>query len=294
MRNWIALVLLFFTVISAGASSAELKPYTVFLKAGKKLIDIKDHSESVLTKGIYARVLELDPTRRDQFYVYDKSGKARYLTDAQDLVEVAEDVRLLPDINAEKLYPPKSVFRTENKFARFDSQLSLHIDSLSLTSLNEIYSDEISSVMTNRYELRTLYLSELPFHIGLTMNYQSAYWKNDIEKVKISILSFGPIFQYNVLQDDELKIKALMSAETAPIYSGLSANNTDKYSALLFDAGLESEWQTPIGILSLGGHYRHHTLKLKSTTRDSLLLPPKEYGLNSFGATIGYKIEWSL
>lgn len=279
---------------SLAGFAADMQPYTVYLKPGKKIINLKDKTEWFIPKGIYAKVLELDPKRRDQFYVYNNAGVAQYITDADGLVEIAEDIRLLPNLDAEKTYPPKSVFKSENKTALFDSQFSLHFDSLGLSSLNEIYSDEISSVMANRYEARTLYVSELPFQFGALLNYQSAYWKNDVEQVKISILSFGPIFQYDVLRDDELRIKALMSAETAPIYSGISANYEDKYSALLFDFGLESEWETPVGTLSLGGHYRHHELKLQKTSRQNIQLPPKEYGLNSFGATIGYKFEWSL
>lgn len=287
-------ILLVGIILSLSLQAAELAPYTVYLKQGKRLINLNDKSESILPKGIYAKVLELDPKRRDQFYVYDKSGKAIYITDAEGLVEIAEDIRLLPNVDAEKIYPPKSVFKTENKTALFDSQFSIHFDSLGLSSLNEIYNDEISSVLSNRYEARTLYASDLSFNFGVCLNYQSAYWKNDVEEVKISILSFGPIFQYNIVRDDDLKIKALMSAETAPIYSGTTSNYTDKYSAILFDFGLESEWETPVGIVSLGGHYRHHELKLQKTTRQNIQLPPKEYGLNSFGATIGYKVEWNL
>lgn len=281
-------------LVSFSVFAADPVPYTVFFKTGKKLIRLDNKKEYYVPKGIYAKVLELDPKRRDQFYVYDSSGKAVYITDAEDLVEIAEDVRLLPNVDATKMYPPKSVFRAENKTANFDSQFSVHFDNLGLRSLNEIYADDIDSVLSTRYEARTVYLSDLPFHFGLSLNYQSAYWKNDIEEVKISILSFGPIFQYNIVNDDDIKVKALMSAETAPIYTGISANNKDYFSALLFDVGLESEWETPLGIFSLGGHFRHHELKLRKTTRENISLPPKEYGLNSFGATIGYKYEWSL
>lgn len=285
---------LFFLLFSFSVFAADPVPYTVYFRAGKRLIRLADKTEYFVPKGMYVKVLELDPKRRDQFYVYDKSGKAVYITDATDLIEVAEDVRLLPSLDAEKIYPPKSVFRAENKTANFDSQFSVHFDNLGLQSLNEIYADDINSVLSTRYEARTIYLSDSSFHFGLSLNYQSAYWKNDIEEVKISILSFGPIFQYNIVHDDDLKVKALMSAETAPIYTGITAKNKDDFSALLFDVGLESEWETPVGFFSLGGHFRHHELKLRNTTRININLPPKEYSLNSIGATIGYKYEWSL
>lgn len=287
----------FYLFLSTVLWAEEKTPYTVYLKEGKRLIRLKDNTESILSKSIYAKVLELDVKRRDQFYVYDKTGKAIYLTDAYGMVEIADDIRLLPSLDAQKIYPPKSVFKAENKMANFDTQFSVHLDNLNLGTLNGIYSEEIQNVFSPRYEIRTLYAPAWPFHFGLNLNYQSSYWKNDSEEVKLSILSFGPVFQYNIIQDDEIKIKGLMGAETALIYSGTTDKYKDDYSALLLDLGIESEWRTTIGIVSLGAHYRHHELKLKKTSRDSTQFPSTGYSfysLNSWGASIGYTYEWGL
>jgi hypothetical protein len=287
-------IFLLFLLFMSHVFAEDLKPYTVYLRPGKILTTIKDHKEVTLSKGIYAKVLELNPKRRDQFYVYDKDGKAKYLTDAEGLVEIAEDVRILPGVDAEKVYPPQSVFKTENKIAKFDTQLNLHFDNLGLSALNDVYSDEIKNVLSTRYEIRTLYVSEFPIHFGFSLNYQSAYWKNDVEDVKISILSFGPHFLYNFYQNENFIINATLGAETAPIYQGTTATYTDKYSATLFDLGVESEWKTSLGILSLGSHIRHHEITLTSSNRPNLTLTPKELSLNSIGVMVGYKIEWNL
>ena len=100
--------------------------------------------------------------------------------------------------------------------------------------------------------------------------------------------------QYNFYKDENVVVNALMGAEIAPIYRGSTASQTDKYSAMLFDLGVESEWQSPLGILTLGSHIRHHELALSQTTRTNLQLTPKEFSLNSFGVMVGYKIEWDL
>ena len=288
------LILLLFTFISLGLSAEEPKPYTAFIIAGAVLTKLSDKSQVILSEGLYVKVLEINPKRRDQFIVYDKSGVAKYQVGALDLVEVAEDYKILPVYEAKKVYPPKSDFKTENKFAKFDSQFNFHVDSLALASLNNIYNDQISSVISPRYEIRTLYVTELPLEMGFNLNYQSTYWKNDIEEVKLSILSLGPQFKYKFNEIKNFKLAALLGAEIAPIYQGSAGALKDKYSAILYDLGVESEWHYPFGIFTLGSHYRLHRLALSETNRTDSEFLPKEYTVSSFGIMFGYKIEWEL
>lgn len=270
------------------------KPYTVYLREGTLLKRLKDNQTLELSKGIYAKVLELNPKRRDRFYVYDNSGVAVYETSAMGISEIEDDIRLLPNVNAEKIYPPKSVLKTTDKIAMFDSQFSLHFDNLGVAPLNDIYSDQISSVISTRYEIRTLYVSVLPFEFGFTFNYQSAYWKNDFEDVKLSILSVGPQFKYNLFKNDSFNAHVLFGAEIPLLYEGTTANFKDKYSAQMYDLGVESEWLSPMGIITFGSHFRHHQVALSDSDRINLELTPKEFTLNSLGVMLGYKIEWEL
>lgn len=286
--------LILFFLSSFSILAQELKPYTVFLKEGTVLIDLKDKKEVILSKGIYAKVLELNPKRRNEFYVYDKNDVALYRTSAQGLVEIADDIQILPELDAQKIYPPKSEFKSADLVARFESQLSLHFDNLQVAPFNNIYNDQISSVLSTRYEVRTLYVSDLPFKFGFNLNYQSAYWKNDIEDVRLSILSVGPQFKYNFYKNESFNAHFVGGAELALVYEGRSATFTDKYSAQLYDLGIESEWTSPLGILTLGSHFRHHEIALSETNRTNLNLVPKEFSVNSLGIMLGYKIEWGL
>ena len=288
------ITLLLIVLISLSLSAEELKPYSAYIKAGAVLTKLADQSLLILSEGLYVKVLEINPKKRDQFIVYDKSGVAKYQVGALDLVEVAEDYKILPVYEAKKVYPPKSDFKTENKFAKLDSQFNFHVDSLSLSSLNNIYNDQISSVISPRYEIRTLYVSNLPLEIGFNLNYQSTYWKNDIEEVKLSILSLGPQFKYNFNEFKNFKLAGLFGAEIAPIYQGISGAFKDQYSATLYDLGVESEWNYSFGIFTLGSHYRLHRLALSETNRINNEFLPKEYTISSFGIMFGYKIEWEL
>jgi hypothetical protein len=291
MKNTFLIILLF---LSFKIMAETQSPYTVFIKPGARLTNTLDKTEVILEKGIYAKVLEINPKRRDIFNVYDKSGLIKYRVSALDLVEIAEDIKLLPQINAEKIYRPKSALKAEQAFARFDSQFSVHVDSLQISDLDNIYFNQASSVFATRYEARTLYVSELPVEFGFNFNSQSVYWKNEAESVKISILSLGPQFKYKFYQDNDFNLHALLGAEIALLYKGSTDLYNDKYSATLFDIGIESEWQSSLGLFSFGSHFRKHSIALTESNRTNLELVPKEFSLSSLGLMVGYKMEWDL
>lgn len=273
---------------------AELVPYTVYLKKGTILKSLKDKKYYTLNEGKYVKVKELNPKRRDLFYVYDNNGLAVYETDSDGIVEIAQDIQLLPTINAEKVYPPKSAFKAADRTALFESQFSLNVETMDLKAFNDIYSDNISYVIANRFEARTLYVSELPFQFGFNINYQTAYWKNDYEEIKLSILSLGPQVKYKIFEQEKYNAHALMSVELAPFYHGATDRFSDKYKAQLYDLGIESEWQTVLGRIALGGHFRHHQVALSESDRLNIEEKPEEFTVNSLGFNVGYKLDWEL
>ncbi len=281
-------------VFSSTVVAKELSPYTVYIKAGAVLETLDGKSKIFLDKGIYAKVLEEDPLKRDIFQVYDKRMKPKYEVLSQYIVEIAEDTKLLPNLDPQKVYPPQSVFQIENTIANYETQFNFHVDSLQLAELNEIYNDKISYILSYRYEMRTLFTSTLPFLFGASLNYQAASWTNEFETINLTILSLGPTFKYKRTIFDNITASAVVGGEFAPVYKGASSKLQESYTALIYDLGAEAEWKTAYGNLSLGTHFRHHYLTLDKTNRESLKTTPKEYSLSSLGAMIGYRFEWSL
>jgi hypothetical protein len=274
---------------------AETKmPYPVFIKAGTVLTNLKDNSAIILSTGIYAKVLETNIEQRNLFNLYDKKGVPKYQLSAEGIVEIEEDFKILPTFDSEKVYPPKSTLKVQNKFAQFDSQINLHLDTLQISNLNSIYGHQTSTVPAARYEARTLYTTNLPLEFGFGLNYQSAYWKNDIEGIRLSILSLGPQFKYNFYTEDDFNIYFFLGSEIAPIYQVSTALYSEKYSAILIDCGVESQWNSPLGTIQFGSHFRHHNIALTESNRPNLDLVPKEFSLDSLGFMIGYKIIWNL
>jgi hypothetical protein len=289
------IILIFLCFLNVAANAKELLPYTVFLKEGAPLTSIKFHTVKVLSKSVYAKAKETNIDKRDEFIVYDKENKPAYYVEAKYVVDVDEDYAILPKVDATKIYPPRTFFGEENKFAPLETQVNLHLESFMLSSLNEIYRDKIAAVLANRFELRTMYHTHLPYSLGASVNYQTAFWRNDYEEIKLSILSLGPHFKYSFQNfSDNFKLSALLGGEFAPLYEGVSALSREDYTATLYDVGVEAEWSTQWGTLSLGSHFRHHEITLLKSDRPLLKTNPKEFTLNTFGGMIGYKIDWSL
>lgn len=296
--NRLELILaLFLTFSGAKAVAAAKLPvvrYTVYLKPGSVLTSLTDKKESKLAKGIYASVSEVDPRKRDVFIVYNKDGNALYQTSSESVVEVADDIRLLPKYSADITYPPPKDFQKNDEYAFFDTQFNLHYDNLLTTEFNSIYSDQLSSVLATRFEFRTLYVSTLPLNMGLNLNYQTTSWRNDVDQVKLSILSFGPQFQHFFYKGETSALSFLFGAEYAPIYRTSSGNSVERYQAMILDIGFEGILATDYGKWSAGTHFRRHDLTLKESSREGLQPSSEEIVINSIGIMIGYKYEWNL
>jgi hypothetical protein len=270
------------------------KPYRVFIKAGSFLTDLKTDKDFILEKGMYALVLENNSAKRDKFLVYDKSEKPIYETSALSILEIEDEIRLLPNHRADVTYPAQSTLKSYNTYAFLDTQVNFHIDQLSTSPLDPIYKQNLQSALSNRIELRTVYSSELPVNFGLALNFQSAYWQNEFQDINLTILSFGPHFQRYIYEVNDFAVSLHLGAEYAPYYRSTANINTDDFNAVIFNFGAETLWNTKHGKWTFGAHYRRHDATLKSSNRLDINETPREIIIHSLGIMIGYKYEWNL
>ena len=284
-----------FFIFSISAFAEDKKPYTVFIRSGSSLIRISDRVEFVISKGIYANVLETNTSKRDLFVVYNKDGRPIYETSSMGIVEVAEDLKILPNVDAEVVFPAPSVLKANDKIANLNSQFNIHLESLQTSALNTIYGQNLSSALGPRYEFRTMYESILPINVGVNVNFQSFQWNNNFdEHTTLSIFSFGPQIERVIYVEDTIAASVFLGAEFSPFYQSKTGVFKDKYTTMLFDVGIEGNWSTQYGRWCIGAHFRHHDLTLSETTRLDLAPVPEEISLNSIGAMVGYKYEWDL
>ena len=274
--------------------AADLKTYKVYLKEGTILIKLKDKTNHVISRGIYAHVLEIDPLKRDRFIVYDKTMRPVFETSALGVVEIEKDIAILPDIDAETIYPAPTVFKANNKNAFFDTQFNFYIDNINLAPLNNFYESEVKSALGTRFEVRTLYSSDLPVNFGLNLSYQTANWPIEDDTVKFSALSFGPHIQRYVYQEEKMAVSLILGAEYSPLLQTTSEEFKFKYHAIMLNLATEFLWQTDYGKISAGINYRKYDLNLINLPNKEISVSPEDISLFSIGVMVGYKYEWDL
>ena len=108
-------IILFTLIILSNVIANDLKPYKVYLKEGTVLTSLVDKKDQRITRGIYVYVLETDYQKRDMFIVYDKNMKPAFETTALGVVEIKKDIAILPEVDAEVIYPPPTVLNASNK-----------------------------------------------------------------------------------------------------------------------------------------------------------------------------------
>lgn len=273
----------------------ERKQYTVFIKPYAVLTSLHTYAIYQNPKGFYAKVVEVNSNLRDQFYVYDKNGKAQYTVEANDVVEIENDINLFTNETGDKFYPLQSQFRTTNKIFPLESELAFHLDSLDLSSLNEFLQSEVNTTSAPRYTFNTHYVSILPVNIGFNFNYQSASWiDQNLVDSRLSIIAMGPEFKIKLLTNETYKLGLMLSYEFSPLYEISSGQGKDKFSAYMWNLGVQNEFSTPIGLINLGVDFRKHYLTFKNSTREIQSISPNEYTVTSLGLSVGYKIDWEL
>lgn len=292
--KYFLLAILFVTSVYA----EDKKPRKVYLKPGVILLK-KSGERYQTTKGIYTFVTPVDETKK-LFNVISKKGLTDWHVEAESISEIEDEIRILPNIDANVTYPAPLNHQSENKFALIDTNFNMHLENFSVNAFNSIYQTSSTSVLSPRYELRTLYISDMPVNIGIGLNYQTVTYKSgeeavdDANDLTFTILSFGPQLERVVYTEDILSISIIGGAEFAPIYQVVQGEFKEKYNAMLFDIGIEGSWNTSYGKWSLGTHFRHHDLTLSETNRASVNPIPESITTNSIGVMAGYKYEWNL
>ena len=273
-------------------AQAQPKLHHVFLKPGKILTDLKTNEEKKITKGIIVLIAESNLSKGDPFLVYNKKGEPTYSTSTDGIIEFQDDVSLLPEDNADAIYPPRSTLKTYNKLAHFDWQFNYHFDIISIHPLSNLYGQSMNTTAAHRFEARSFYLADLPVDFGFAFNYQTGYWKNEAESYSLSILSVGPHFKKTIYEEDEFKLSFHLAGEYAPIYRTSSGSVADHFNAFILSMGAETLWLSKYGNWIIGAQFRQHDLSLNQSTRINVNEEPKEFKISSIGLAIGYNFEW--
>jgi hypothetical protein len=291
---FIFLIAILYSSFLLAESPPTQSPYIVLIPAGSILTAVNTGKKIVTDHDMKVYTLEESETERTVFGVYNNKMKKKYLTSALNIKDLDPDISLLPNMNVVTGKKKSNVFKSKDDEMQFESSFYLHVEQLSLSEFNTIYTSQNSNAKSTRFEFRTMYNTLASIRFGLNLNFQNIYWPNGNEQLRLSILSIGPNFSYQILKTSGPSLFFLVGAEIAPFAQNKSKLNVENYYAYAYDLGVEAEFPTDIGIIVLGSHYRNHLLLLKDSTRAIVGIYQKEYDLSSLGISLGLKVDWEL
>lgn len=292
---FVSLLTLLFSLGNTFANEiGERKPYAAYIRPNSILTDIKTKKNFTNPNGIYTTVLSIHPTKSEEFWVYNSKGEAVYTTLASSVLDIEEDVRVLPKTNAQLIYPPTPQDRMNNKFARFSSQLSFSMENMPTDPFNGLYIAANETATLSRFEFKTIYQSNWLIDFGIVTNFQYGSWLTDEDRVSLTILSIGPVIEKKFYENEKVQLRFSAGAEFAPIYQTSTEENRETYFSLILGGGVEASFDTYFGHFTLGTFYRRHDLTLSNSRGYEHFQVPEEIITNSFGVSAGYKIYWDL
>lgn len=292
-RTLVFLILSFMSALNLSAQ--DNTPYLVFIKPGSVLNRISDKKSFVTNKGLYLKVLEVHPTKRDLFNVYDNRGVLLYTTAPENIVEISEDIRVYPKVNAAIVYPPKASMFSEDMSFKFNTQFNYYMDSVDVSGFENIYSPLNNKANGNRLEFKTLYQSSFPIEFGLTLSYQNAKWTANDSDINLNSFSFGPSFNYKFYTHEYFNLNANLGAEINPLFQTKSDTSKENYSAFSYSLGVSAIFPTMFGNFNLGAQYRNSNINLSDSTMSSPSgFAKNDFAISSLGFMLGYIKEWEL
>lgn len=271
----------------------ESKPVLKLIKAGAKIYSLDETEQFLLDETRYFYVTYDDPEKPTFVYLLSNDKKVIYKTAYKNLNDVDDVINIEPKFEAKNIYKKQTRFQSDDKDFQFNILPSISYESTDITSLSELYGSELSSANANRFSLSAVVPSSLGLDFGVAVNYQTLFWGNESEEVKLNSVNAGPFIQIPLKSWNNFKPVITLGAELSLSATGKSSLYEEDFSKTVWHLGLSDTFNSKIGPFVAEVFYRRQELILEKTTR-SFNNTSKEFNLSSIGFSLGYRWDYQL
>ena len=287
------LLFLKFSATSWASDSYDSEPVLKLIKAGAKIYSLDESEQFLLDETRYFYVTYDDPEKPTFVNLHSNDKKIIYKTAYKNLNDVDDVINIEPKFEAKNLYKKQTRFQSDDKTFHFNFLPSISYESTDISGLSELYGSELSTANANRFSLKAVVPSSLGIDFGLAMNYQTLYWENESEEVKLNSVNAGPYIQIPLKEWSHFKPVITLGAELSLSSSGKSGIYSEDFSKTVWHLGISDTFNSKIGPFVAEVFYRRQELILEKTTRPSTN-NSKEFNLSSIGFSFGYRWDYQL
>jgi hypothetical protein len=271
---------------------AETETHLYFLKSGSILYNQKKGAIKI-NKGIYVKGHEINGKTKSEFQILDKANNPAYLVNANDLIDVEDDLNILPTQSFKDLgeiVAPKLDKKVELAFS-----VTILKDTLTLKELNDYFQTNATSIESPRLKINSTYNTDLMLDFGANLNFQNGSWsENNLKEGYYSSLTLGPVVSLKLINDNTFGLKINLnydfSIDERLNYGGDKQVFSSHIWLLVPTLNINSDY----GTFLFDFEYRNHRSTLKSPLSEAKLVYPREYNYSSIGLGIGYQVKINL
>lgn len=282
-----------FSSVSWAQDINEAEPVLKLVKAGAKIYSLDEKEQFLLDETRYFYVTYDDPEKPTFVNLLSKDKKIIYKTAYKNLNDVDDVINIEPKFEAKNVYKKQTRFQSDDKTFQFNLLPSISYESTDISGLSDLYGSELSTANANRFSVKAVVPSTLGVDFGLAINYQTLFWENESEEVKLNSVNAGPYIQIPLKEWAHFKPVITLGAELSLSATGKSGLYSEDFSKTVWHLGLSDTFNSKIGPFVAEVFYRRQELILEKTTR-SFNNTSKEFNLTSIGFSLGYRWDYHL
>ncbi len=271
----------------------EPKMFSVLIRPGVILTDLDNGQAFEVKKAFYAKAREKS-IGREISHILNRKGEARYRAKTSELVNIEEDIKLLPQLDALEVYQGQNDFGSINHTFPLDFFFNYHFESVVSEYYPALFGLSSNRGLAHRFQLKSYYRSpRLPIHLGINLQYISGGWSDpNINFFTWNALFLGPNIYASFQGRNGLRW--LFHAGVGEALSHHSRRDLEQhsYSSTTMQFDLEASKQTAYGTLALGTGFRRTLFSLKEST-EPLIVPVTSNSVNALSISLGYSYSWN-
>ncbi len=272
----------------------EPKIFSVLIKEGVLLTDLDSNQVFTVKKTFYAKAKE-KIVGGETSYILNKKGEARYQTKTSGLVDIEEDLKTLPQLDALEIYRDKNDFSSLDSTFPFEYFFNYHFETIISDYYPTLFGFSSRNGSAHRLQFKGYYHpSQLPLHFGINFQHVSGIWSDPYTNFFTwRAIFLGPNIHVHLEAEKGLSWHFHLGAGQALFHRSQRDLEQHNYDSTTMQLDLEVAKQTSYGKFLAGLGFRKTLSSLKSTS-EPLVIPAQTNSVNAFSISLGYSHGWSL
>ena len=272
----------------------EPKTFSVLVKQRTLLTDLDSNKTFEVKKDFYAKAKE-KIAGGEISYILNQKGEARYQTKTSDLIDIEEDLKMLPQLDALEVYRDKNDFNSIDSAFPLEYFFNYHFETVVSDYYPTLFGFSSRKGLAHRFQFRGYYLpSWPPLRFGINLQHVSGTWSDsDTNLFTWSALFLGPNIHAHLQGEKGLSWHFHLGAGQALFHRSQRDLEQHNYDSTTMQFDLEVAKQTLYGKFLAGVGFRKTLSSLKNTT-EPLMTPTQTSSVNAFSISLGYSHGWSL